>query len=211
MAEGKDAGGLHYDSSAGGNGPPTSGKRRLIRGGGGGGGYPSGQGSRSAPGPRWGSGIDCFPTGDAFQTVEQSGGGPWLSSPGAWTECKERTMAEDIQRQECPHDDDLEIQPRTDTIRISEDGVPVWNIVSPYGGGVRSIPGATATPVPLADGPQLGPWRVAVVRVEETPAGDASGAESPCAKMDRKRPIDLPEVAGNDGSAGCWPPPPELV
>ena len=72
-------------------------------------------------------------TDDVFQTVEQSGGGPWLSSPAAWTECTERTMAEDIQRQECPHDDDLEIRPRTGTIGISEDGVPVRNIVSPYG------------------------------------------------------------------------------
>ena len=160
MAEGKDAGGFHYDSSAGGNGPPTSGKRRLNRGGGGGGAYPSGQGSCSARDPGGGAVSTVSPqrtiTDDAFQTVEQSGGVPCLSSPGAWTECTERTMAEDIQRQECPHDDDLEIQPRTDTIRISEDGVPVRNIVSPYGEGVRSLPGATATPVPPADGPQVG-------------------------------------------------------
>ena len=128
-------------------------------------------------------------------------------------------MAEDTQRQECPHDDDLEIRPQTGTIGIPEDGVPVRNIVSPYGGGVRSLPGATGncllgmvttTPVPLANGPQLGPWRVAVVRVEETPAGDASGSESPCAKTDRQRPIDLPEVAGN-GCPALLPPPPELV
>ena len=31
-----------------------------------------------------------------------------------------------------------------------------------------------AAPVLLADGPQLGSWQVAVVRVDETPAGDAS-------------------------------------
>ena len=43
-----------------------------------------------------------------------------------------------------------------------------------------------------------------MVRVEETPAGDASRAEPPYATTDRRRPIDLPEVAGNDG-------PPELV
>ena len=73
--------------------------------------------------------------------------------------------------------------------------VPVMSL---YGGGVRSLPGATATQVPPADGPQLGPWRMAVVRVEETPAGDAYGAEPPYATTDRKRPIDLP-------------PPPELV
>ena len=47
-----------------------------------------------------------------------------------------------------------------------------------------------------------------MVRVEETPAGDASGAESPCAKTDRKRPINLPEVAGNDGPALLAAPPP---
>ena len=140
-------------------------------------------------------------TDDVFQTVERSGGGPCLSSSGAWTDCTERTMAEDIQIQECPHDDDLEIQPRRDTIRISEDGVPVRKIVSPYGGGVRSLTGATAMPVPPPYGPQLGPWQVAVVRVEETPVGDASGAEPPYATTDRKRPIDLPEVAGNDGPA----------
>ena len=65
MAEGKDAGGFHYDTCEGDNGPPAGGKRRLIReGGGGGGGCLSCQGSRSAPGPRWGSGIDCLPTTD---------------------------------------------------------------------------------------------------------------------------------------------------
>ena len=133
-------------------------------------------GSRLTPGPRWGSGIDCFPTTN-----------------------------------------DLEIQPRMGTIGISEDRVPVRNIVSPYGGGVRSLPGATGncfpgmvttTPVPLANGPQLGPCRVAVVRVEETPAGDASGSESPCAETDRQRPIDLPEVARNGRPALLAAPPP---
>ena len=68
-------------------------------------------------------------------------------------------MLEDIQIQKCPHDDDLEIRPRADTIRRLEDRVPAKRIVSPY----------TPMPVPPADRPQLGPWRVAVVRVEETP------------------------------------------
>ena len=91
--------------------------------------------------------------------------------------------------------------------------MPARKIVSPYGGGVWSLPGATAMPVPPADGPQLGPWQVVVVRVEETPAGDASGAEPPYATTDRRRPIDLPEVAGNDVPAllAAPPPPPELV
>ena len=83
--------------------------------------------------------------------------------------------------------------------------MPARNIESPSGGGVRSLPGAAenclpvmfpTAPVPSANGPQLGSWRVAVVRVEETPAGDASGPEGPHAELSRQ-PIDLPEVAGN--------------
>ena len=52
-------------------------------------------------------------------------------------------------------------------------------------------------PVLLADGPQLGSWQVAVVRVDETPTGDASGRECPRAEQNRQRPIDLSEVAGD--------------
>ena len=98
------------------------------------------------------------------------------------------------------------IRPRTGTIGMSEDRVPVRNIESPYGGGVWSLPGAAgnlllvkfpSTPVLPADGPQLDSWRVAVVRVDETPAGDASGRECPRAEQNRQRPIDLSEVAGN--------------
>ena len=71
---------------------------------------------------------------------------------------------------------------------------------------MRSLPGATGnlppvkfptTPVLLADGPQLGSWQVAVVRVDETPAGDASGWECPRAEQNRQRLIDLSEVAGD--------------
>ena len=65
-----------------------------------------------------------------------------------WTECAQRTKPEDIQIQECPHDDDLEIQPQADTIRRLEDGMPAKRIVLPY---------ATPMPVPPADRPQLGP------------------------------------------------------
>ena len=74
------------------------------------------------------------------------------------------------------------------------------------GGGVRSLPGATGTlppvkfpttPVLLADGPQLGSWQVAVVRVDETPAGGASGWECSRAETIGQRPIDLSEVAGD--------------
>ena len=69
-------------------------------------------------------------TDDVSQTVERSGGGPGLSSPGVWTECAQQTMPEDIQIQECPHGDDLEIQPLADTIRRLEDGMPAKRIVS---------------------------------------------------------------------------------
>ena len=159
-------------------------------------------------------------TDDVFQTVEQSSGGSLLAPPGALAECTERTMAEDTHGRECPHDDDFGLRPRTRTIGISEDGVPIRNIQSPYGGGVWSLPGATGNclpvmvptaPLPPANGTQLGSWRVAVVRVEETPAGDASGSEFPCAETDRQRPIDLPEVAGNVFPvllAAAPPPPP---
>ena len=89
---------------------------------------------------------------------------------------------------------------------MSEDRVPIRNIESLYGGGVWSLPGAAGNclPVMFPTAPvlptnelQLGSWRVAVVRVEETPAGDASGPECPRAEQNRQRPIDLSEVAGN--------------
>ena len=71
---------------------------------------------------------------------------------------------------------------------------------------MQSLPGVTGNlhpvkfptaPVLLADGPQLGSWQVAVVQVDETPAGDASGWECPHAEQNRQRPIGLSEVAGN--------------
>ena len=92
---------------------------------------------------------------------------------------------------------------------MSEDRVPIRNIESPHGGGVRSLPGAAGNCLPVmfptvpvlpANEPQrkmLGSWRVAIMRVEETPAGDASGPECPRAEQNRQRPIDLSEVAGN--------------
>ena len=92
------------------------------------------------------------------------------------------------------------------TMRMLEDRVPSTNIESPYGGGVSSLPGATgnllpvkfpAAPVLLADGPQLGSWQVAVIRVDENPVGDASGRECPRAEQNRQWPIDVSEVTGN--------------
>ena len=68
---------------------------------------------------------------------------------------------------------------------------------------MSSLPGVTGdllpmmfpvAPVLLAGGPQLGSWQVAVVRVDENPAGDSSGREYPCAKQNRHRLIDISEL-----------------
>ena len=83
---------------------------------------------------------------------------------------------------------------------MSNDRVPLKNVESPYGGGVSSLPGAAGDPPPvifpvapvlLAGGPQLGPWQVAVLRVDETPAGDSSEQDYPCATQNRHRSIDM--------------------
>ena len=207
MADREDAWWIYYDPTSGGNGPPVGGKRRLIREGGPASRFRDHVRPRD-PGGGAGSTVSPQPMtiDDVFQTVEQSGGGPQLVpsrvSP-EWT--LQETMAGDISGRECPHDD-IGIRPRMGTIWMSEDRVPTTNIESPYGGGVSPLPGATGSllpvkfppaPVLLADGPQLGSWQVAVMRVDETPAGDASGRKCPCAEQNRQRPIDVSEVTGN--------------
>ena len=91
---------------------------------------------------------------------------------------------------------------------MSNDCVPLKNVELPYGGRVSSLPGAAGDPSPvmfpvapvlLAGRPQLGPWQVAVVRVNETPTGDSSGWEYPCATQNRHRPVDIYELP--DGPA----------
>ena len=86
---------------------------------------------------------------------------------------------------------------------MSNDCVPLKNVESPYGGGVSPLLGAAGgrppamfpvAPALLAEGPQLGPWQVAVVRVNETPAGDSSRQDSPCATQNRHRPMDIYEL-----------------
>ena len=121
-----------------------------------------------------------------------------------WTE---KTLAEDTPGRECPHDV-VGLQPQKGTMWMSKDRVPSMNIESPYGGGVSSLPGATgsllpvkfpAAPVLLAGGPQLGSWQVAVVRVDETPTGDASGREYSHAEQNRQWPIDTSESHDSPG------------
>ena len=82
---------------------------------------------------------------------------------------------------------------------MSDDCAPLKNVKSPYGGGVLPLPGAAGGPPPamfpvapalLVDEPQLHSWQVAVVRVDETPAGDSSEQDSPCDTHNRHRPMD---------------------
>ena len=100
----------------------------------------------------------------------------------------EKALAEDTPRRECPHDV-VGLHEHNGTLWMSSDCV-LKNVESPYGGGVSPLLGAAGGPSPamfpvapalLAEGPQLGPWQFAVVRVDETPAGDSSGQDSPCA------------------------------
>ena len=188
MAGREDTGWAYDDTAVDNNGSPAGGKRRLIREGG------LTSRVRDHVRARDPGGVAVSTVSpqrmkidDVFQTVEQSGGGPQLHPRGVSTEWTDEIMAEDTSVRECPHDD-IGIRPRAGTIGMSEDRVPTRNIESPYGGGVRSLPGATGnlppvkfptTPVLLADGPQLGSWQVAVVWVDETPAGDASGWSVP--------------------------------
>ena len=86
---------------------------------------------------------------------------------------------------------------------MSNDRAPLKKFESPYGGGVSSLPGAAGdlppvmfpvVPVLLAGGSQSSPWQVAVVRVDETPAGDSSEREYPGVTQSRHRPIDIYEL-----------------
>ena len=86
---------------------------------------------------------------------------------------------------------------------MSDDCVPLKNVKSPYGGGVSPLPGAAGGPPPamfpvapalLVDEYQLGSWQVAVVRVDETPAGDSSEQDSPCDTHNRHRPMDMDDL-----------------
>ena len=112
-----------------------------------------------------------------------------------WTE---KTPAEDIPRRECPHDV-VGLRAHKGTMWMSNVCVPLKNVESPFGEGVSSLPGAAGDPFPvapvlLAGGPQLGPWQVAVVRVDETPAGDSSEQDYPCATQNRHRQIGIYEL-----------------
>ena len=166
----------------------------------------SGQYSRSAPGLRRGTVSTVHPRRTIFDdvslAVEQSGEEPPLVSSGRSTVRTEKALAEDTHRRECPHDV-VGLHAHKGTMWMSNDCVPLKNVESPYGGGVSPLLSAAGVRTPamfpvvpalLAEGPQLGHWQVAVVRVDETPAWDSSGQDYPCATQNRHRPMDIYEL-----------------
>ena len=203
MANRKDAGRICDDTTAGDNGPPAGGKRRLIREGG----SASWVSIHARPRDPGGGTVSTVPPprtilDDVSLAVEQSGEDPPLVSSGCSTVRMEKALAEDTRIRECPHDD-VGLHAHKGTMWMSNDGVSLKNVESPYGGRVSPLLGAAGictpamfpvVPALLAEGPQLGPWQVAVVRVDETPAGDSSGQDSPCDTQNRHRPMDIYEL-----------------
>ena len=131
------------------------------------------------------------------------GGGPLLVFPGDLAVWTEQTPAEDAPVWEHSHDV-VGLRTQDGKMQISNVSVPLKKLESPYGGGgMSSLPGAAGDPSPvmvpdapamLAGGLQLSPRQVAVVRVDETHAGESSGREYPCTTQSRHRPIDLYEL-----------------
>ena len=203
MADRKDAGRICDDTTAWDNGLPAGGKRWLIQEG--------GSASRVSiharlRDPRGGAVSTVHPRrtilDDVSLAAELSGGESPLVFPKYSAVRSEKALAVDTRRRECPHDV-VELHAHKGTMWMSNDDVPLKKVESPYGGGVPSLLGAagvftlmtfTATPARLAEGPLLGPWQVAVVRVDETPAGDSSGQDSPCVTQNRHRPMDIYEL-----------------
>ena len=162
----------------------------------------SGQYTRSAPGPRRGT-VSTDPRRwtvlhDVFVSVEQPREERTLVSPTGSTVQTGQASAENTHNQECSHDA-IGLYAHKGTMWNTDDRVPQKDIKSPYGGGVLTLLGAAGGPPPAMfpvasappiDEPQLDSWQVAVVWVDETPAGDSSEQESPCDSQNRRRPMD---------------------
>ena len=135
---------------------------------------------------------------DDAVSVEQPREEPMLVSPTGSTVQTGQASAEDTHNQECSHDV-VGLYAHKGTMWNTDDRVPQKDIKSPYGGGVSTLPGAAGGPPPAMfpvapalpiDEPQFNSCQVAVVRVDETPAGDSSEQESPCDSQNRRRPMD---------------------
>ena len=81
----------------------------------------------------------------------------------------------------------------------SDDCVPRKNVKSPLAGAAGGPPPAMFPVMPalLVNEPQLDSWQVAVVRVDEAPAGDSSDQDSPCDTQNRHRPMDTDNLHNN--------------
>ena len=136
---------------------------------------------------------------DVSVYVEQPREEPTLVSPTGSTVQTGQASAEDTHNnQQCSHVV-VGLHAHKGTMWNIYDRVPQKDIKSPYGGGVSTVPGAAggtppamfpvASALPI-DESLLDSWQVAVVWVEETPAGDSSEQESPCDSHNRRRPMD---------------------
>ena len=137
--------------------------------------------------------------------------------PGCLAVQTEKALAEDTRRRKCPHDV-VGLHAHKGTMWMSTDGVPLKNVESPYGGGVSPLLGAAGVCTPamfpvapalLAEGSPLGPWQVAVVRVDEIPAGDSSEQDSQCVTQNRHRLMDICELPDSlaqkiQNHLRCW-------
>ena len=132
-------------------------------------------------------------------SVEQPREEPTLVSHTGSTVQTGQALAEDTHIQECSHDV-VGLYVHKGTMWNTDDRVPQKDIMSPYGRGVLTLPGAAgghspamlpvASALPI-DEPQLDSWQVIVVWVDETLAGDSSEQESPCDSQNRRRPMDI--------------------
>ena len=197
---------IHDDSAAGNNRPPAGGKRRLIREGG----SASRVGMHTRPRDPGGGTVSTDPPRRTVLNyvsvaVEQPGEEPSLISYKCLTVQTGQASADDTHKQECSHDV-VGLYAHKGTMWNSDDCVPRKNVKSPYGGGESPLPGAAGgppsamfpvMPALLADEPQLDSWQVAVVRVDETPAGDSSDQDFPCDTQNRHRPMDTDNLPNN--------------
>ena len=147
-----------------------------------------GQYARLAPGPRRGGGgtVSTDPPrwsilNDVPVDVEQPREEPSLVSSKHSTLQTGQALAEDTHRQECPHDV-IGLHVHKGTMWMPDDCVPLKNVLFPV------------APALLVDEPQLDSWQVAVIRVDETPAGDSSEQDSPWDTQNRHRPVDTDSI-----------------